>query len=100
MRKTIPTIGIAKALVTFFVIIGTLCSFAGLAYVVYEYDAGDPPYIAEVVTDAKLRRAMRYHGILAATWEGGEWWFERDGMKCRLYGEMFERWWNDEEKRQ
>lgn len=95
MVKTIPAIGITNVLFTCLVIALTLCSFVGLAYVVYGYNTGDPACIAEVVTDVKLRRAMRYHGILAATWEGGEWWFERDGVKCRLYGETFERWWNE-----
>jgi len=38
-------------------------------------------------TCAELRKAMRYHGILFAQEdEKHEWYFMRDGKRCRLFG--------------
>ncbi len=53
------------------------------------------PVVAEVVTDEKLKAALSYHGILGADLVNGRWTFERDGKVCRLYGDTFETWWED-----
>jgi hypothetical protein len=37
-------------------------------------------------TREELRKAMRYHGILYAEQDdNGEWYFIRDGKRCRLF---------------
>lgn len=45
------------------------------------------------LADAKVKAAMRYHGINFATWENGKGTFERDGQVCRLYTKAFEKKW-------
>jgi len=39
----------------------------------------------------ELEFAMRYHGTYWAVKEGGEWWFERGGERCKLFNENVER---------
>ena len=37
-------------------------------------------------TKQELRKAMRHHGILFAQQDdSGEWYFMRDGKRCRLF---------------
>ena len=41
-------------------------------------------------SEAELKRAMRYHGVLSAQEnEKGEWCFVRDGKRCKVFGEAY-----------
>lgn len=44
------------------------------------------PFRAEEPSVEELRQAMRYHGVLFAEQdESGEWYFRREGKRCRLF---------------
>ena len=50
-----------------------------------------PPEPSGQLADPKLKRAMHYHGTLAA-WQhsNGRYYFRRNGQRCQLYTKQFE----------
>ena len=58
-----------------------------------------PIYVAGVASD-KIKAAHAFHGILSSEMdEKGERYFIRQGRRCKLYTEPFERRWSHEYER-
>lgn len=43
----------------------------------------------------RVKTAMAYHGIWYAECIGHDCWFERDGQRCNLFTDAFERRWEE-----
>lgn len=57
---------------------------ATLSYIYTDPDGESQEYYYNSYSPAQVKKMMRYHGTLAAKFDGQTWWFQKNGRWIRL----------------